>query len=258
MKKIQFSSVLFIVIFQILIFIPYGEADNNDVEWIEEITISGNCSTQNIRRHIDVNQTVVEIIVNLTWGSNSLGANLDMWMERTDGYVVNASDSEEMPEIMHIRDFPDRGRWTLVIIPTSCGTTGEAHFTANVSLRNIALPKLIASKTEIEVEDNVTLSLESVYQNVSQYFFDFGDNSDSGWIGKNSVTKEYEKEGKYFLKGKVRYSDGSESEWVEIGAIDVKNDLEELDILFLAQITLILLIIFSVLIFLIIKKRKGF
>jgi hypothetical protein len=257
MRKASRIFVLVVFILQIIFITPLSVSGNDEVEWVEELSVSGTCSTDNIRRHIQVNSTVVEIIVNLTWGVNSQGANLDMWIEHTQGFVVNASDSEDMPEVMRVSEFPNRGKWTLVIIPISCGSSGEAYFTANVSLRNIALPGFEISGTEIELGDNVTMTLSSQNQNVSQYFFDFGDGTDSGWIGQSSISRKYENSGEYLPKGKVQYSHGMESDWVEVGSIEIKDQKEDLDILLIAQVTLIIMIIITVLVFIIIKKRKG-
>ena len=224
---------------------------------MEQISVSGSCNTENIRRHIQVNSTVVEIIVTLTWEVNGTGANLDMQIWHTDGHVVNASDSEMMPEVMRVREFPTRGRWTFVIIPTSCGSSGEAHYTANITMRNIVLPKIEISDNEIEAGDNVTLSVSSSYENVSSYLFDFGDGADSEWIVQSTISRKYENPGEYTPMGKVRYSDGMESDWVEMGEIEVKSEKEDLDILFIAQVTAMILIIITVLVYIIIKKRKG-
>lgn len=50
---------------------------------------------------------------------------------------------------------------------------------------------------------------------VTAYFFDFGDGSDSGWLSypTASVSHRYETQGQYSVKLKVRDNDGLESEW---------------------------------------------
>lgn len=237
--------------------IPMTTSAEEDVEWTEHVSVFGSCSTQNTRRHIQVNKTVVEIVVNLTWETNGTGANLDMWMEHFEGYVVNASDSYEMPEIMRISEFPNRGRWTLVVIPISCGSSGEAHFTANVTLRNIKLPRLEISETEIELGESVLLTVSSEFQNMTDYFFDYGNGKDSGWTQESSISIEYENSGEYSPRAKIRYSDGTESDWVEFGSVNVYHEIKEMDMLLMAQFTLVILILITILVFMIIKKRKG-
>jgi hypothetical protein len=248
---------MFILFLQIIHWVPQTSSEDSDITWIEQITVSGSCSTENVRRHITVNNTVVEIIVNLTWEVDGTGANLDMWIEHSEGYVVNASDSEKMPEVMRVREFPNRGRWTYVVVPTSCGTSGEAFYTANISMRNVVLPKLEVSETELVPSENVTLDISSATEDISRYYFDFGDGTDSGWVEHSSISKEYEDLGEYNPMAKVEYSDGTESDWVGSSVIHVKVDEEEVNVLLAAQVSLIIFIVISALVFLLLKKRKG-
>jgi hypothetical protein len=257
MRRNLVILVGFLFLFQLISYFPTVTSSDDEVEWTEQVSVYGSCSTQNIRRHVEVNATVVEMIVTLTWDTNGTGANLDMWIENSESFFVNATNSDNLPEVMKVSEFSDRGRWTLVIIPTSCGSGGEAHFTANVSIRNIRLPELSVSETGLDIGEGVTLNISSDYHNVSHYFFDFGDGTDSGWITESWIFKEYEESGEYTPMAKVRYSDGTESEWVEIGSLVVKEDIEEIDMFLLAQLTFLVLIVITILIYMIIKKRKG-
>jgi hypothetical protein len=158
---------------------------------------------------------------------------------------------------MRVSQFYNRGRWTLVIIPTSCGSSGEAHFTANVTLRNIVLPQLTVSENKMGIGEGITFNISSDYNNVSHYLFDYGDGTDSGWKQNSTISKEFEKSGEYIPRAKVRYSDGLESEWVESGTVAVQGNDDEVDMFLLAQLTFLVLMVITVLIYLIIKKRKG-
>ncbi len=247
---------MFFFFLWVVTLIPNTISDNDEVEWTEKISIEGSCSMDNVRKHFQVNRTVVEIIVNLSWTTEEGWANLDMWIEGTDGYVVNASYSTEMPEVMKVREFPNRGRWTFVVVPTSCGTTGKANFTATIFLRNIILPDFEVSSLEIEAGKNITINLGSNYENVSYYFFDFGDGTDSGWIDQSSISKIYYSKGEYYPKAKVQYTDGTESDWVETGLIKVKGD-EEPDLVLIALGSFLILILVTFLIFYTFKKRKS-
>jgi hypothetical protein len=255
MRKTIVLFILFFMTCHMLFIVPSIASEDSEVVWEENIQITGSCAKENVRKHIQVNRTVVEIIVNLNWETNGTQANLDMWMEHSEGYVVNASSSLMMPEVMRVREFPNRGRWTFVVIPTSCGTSGEAFFTADINIRNIALPEFEVSENTIDEGDNVTLSMNSDYENVTAYFFEFGDDTDSGWIGQSSVSKEYEEEGKYAPQAKVRYSDGTESDWIEVGEIEVLGE-DEVDLFLIAQMTIVILVIISVVIFVLIRRRK--
>jgi hypothetical protein len=249
--------VAFSFLIQMVFFIPLTASAEEDIEWLDHMTVSGSCSTQNTRRHIQVNSTVVEIVVNLTWETDGTGANLDMLIEHSEGFVVNATQSETMPEIMRVAEFPNRGRWTLVVIPISCGSSGEAHFTANVTIRNIVLPELEVSEAELNQGDDVTFTLSSDYPNVTHYFFDYADGSDSGWIEEPTVSKEYEESGDFIPRARVRYANGLESDWVEVGEITVIGKEGGIDIILIAQIMVIILVIISILMYIILKKRKG-
>jgi hypothetical protein len=257
MRRAFCFVVIFLIIFWAVHLIPNASSDNNEIEWTEQINIEGSCSMENVRKHIQVNRTVVEIIVNLNWVTEDGWANLDMWIEGSDGYVVNASSSTDMPEVMRVREFPNRGRWTFVVVPTSCGTTGEANFTATIIMRNIVLPEFTVSIDKIKVGTNITMSINSSYENISYHFFDFGDGTDSGWINQKSISKIYNSSGEYYPKAKVQYSDGRESDWVEVGSIEVKGD-EEPNLMLIAMVSFVILVAITFLVFFMFKKRKGF
>lgn len=232
-------------------------ADSNEIEWEEKIVITGSCQDDNIRRHIEVNRTAVEIIVNLTWDVEIGWADLNMWIEDTEGNFANASSSTDIPEIMVVREFKNRGRWTLVVVPYACGDGGAANFTANVTIRNIVLPELKISQAKIYSREQVNMSINSSYEQITHYFFDFGDDTDSDWINESSISKIYEKAGEYHPKAKVRYDDGTESDWVEAGAIEVEAIESEPDLLRIAVPYAIILIFLTIMTFFIFKKRKG-
>lgn len=227
MRKAIGFAIMSIIMIQAVHLIPNVSPDNNKIEWTEHINLEGSCSMDNVRTHFQVNRTVVEIIVNLSWITKEGYADLNMWIEDTDGNFANASSSTQMPEIMRVREFPNRGRWTLVVVPYACGSSGEANYTANITLRNIVLPELEVSAVEIETGNNVSMSINSTYENVSRYYFDFGDGTDSGWINNSSISKTYDSPGEYNPKAKVRYSDGTESDWVEGGLIEVTAEEEK-------------------------------
>jgi hypothetical protein len=256
MKRFLGFIIMILMVINIMMFLPSASSNDNEMEWHEYYNLKGSCGSDNIRNHFQVNRTVVEIIINLTWTTEGGVANLDMWVEHAEGYVVNASDSERMPEVMMIRKFPNRGRWTLVVVPISCGSTGMVNFSANVTLRNIVLPKLVFPN-EIDVGKNVTMSINSSHENVFQYFFDYGDGKDSGWMDEPSVSKTYSSEGKYYPRAKVRYSDGTESDWVEAGSLEVMGEHEDQNLLLIALASLIILVIITVIVLIIFKKRKG-
>ena len=249
--------IMFIVILLIVIQFPLVHSEDAEKEWTEHIIIEGSCSSENVRTRFQVNSTVVEITVNLSWTTENGYADLDMWIEGTDAYVVDTSSSSQIPELLNVRDFPNRGRWTLVVVPIACGSSGGASYFANITLRNIVLPKLEVFEANIGIGDSVNMSINSTYENVSLYFFDFGDGENSGWVNHSFISKTYNKSGEYIPKVKVRYSDGTESDWVQAGAIDVQVDEEENVILWV----IIWMVILEAIIFLAIflhSKRKGF
>lgn len=256
MKKFLGFVIVFILFTQVFTLMSNAGSKDHETEWNEFFEIGGSCGSDNVRTHFTVNRTVVEIMINLTWTTEGGGADLDMWVEHAESYVVNASDSEMMPEVMNIRKFPNRGRWTLVVVPISCGSSGMANFTANITLRNIILPNFRISSYEIEVGENVTMSMNSSSENVSRYMFDFGDRTDSGWIFESSITKKYETKGDYYPSAKVQYSDGTESDWVEAGLIEVIEEEEIINFFLVALISMIVFFLIAFIMLLIIKKKK--
>ncbi len=252
-----FILIAFIIIFNSILLLPCGNSEDSENEWEEYIMITGNCQNDNVRRHFQVNRTVVEIIVNLTWDVENGWADLNMWIEETEGNFVNASSSSDMPEIMRVREFKNRGRWTLVVVPYACGDGGNANFTANITLRNIILPELKISTQKIHSKEEVNMNINSSYEHVTHYFFDFGDDTDSDWISQSSISKVYEKAGEYYPKAKVRYIDGTESDWVEAGLLEVDQNENEPDLLLIAIPYAIILIFLTIITYFIFKKRKG-
>jgi hypothetical protein len=237
--------------------IPNGYSEDSETEWEEHVTITGNCRDDNVRKHIQMNRTVVEIVVNLTWEVENGWADLNMWIEDTEGNFANASSSTNIPEIMRVREFNNRGRWTLVVVPYACGDGGAANFTANVTIRNIVLPVLKLSTTKIYSREQVNMNIDSSYEQITHYFFDFGDDTDSDWINESSISKVYEKSGEYFPKAKVRYIDGTESDWVEAKSIEVEQIESEPDLLKIAIPYAFILIFLTIIMFYIFKKRQS-
>lgn len=256
-KRKAFGLIIFnIFLLQAVILFPNVVSEDGEVEWEEYIDIEGNLTTENVRNHFQVNRTVVEIHITLSYFSEEGYANLDMHVEDSEGYYVNVSNSQYIPEEMWVEEFPTRGRWTLVIYPYACAGCGKVYYYANITLRNIVLPELEVSTTQPEIGKEVVLSINSPYENISYYFFDFGDGTDSGWINRSSVSITYNESGEYHPKAKVRYSDDTESDWVDAGSIEVKEEKEGIDWLLMAFIYAVILAVITILSFLMLKKRK--
>jgi hypothetical protein len=251
------SLIVICVVILIGCFSTTAYADNDEIEWEENIIITGNCYDDNVRRHFQLNRTVVEVLVNLTWDVESGWADLNMWIEDTEGNFANASTTTNFPELMRVREFKNRGRWTLVVVPYACGDGSVANFTANVTLRNIVLPELKISATKIYSREQVNMSIDSSHTQITQYYFDYGDGTDSDWINESSISKVYEKSGEYQPKAKVRYIDGTESDWVEAGIIEVEQIRSEPDFLRIAVPYAVILIFLTIITFFIFKKKKG-
>ncbi|UCE73488.1 MAG: hypothetical protein JSV56_10725 [Methanomassiliicoccales archaeon] len=227
MKRALSLAIILFIILQTVLLLPSACSDSNETEWEEHITIEGSFSTDNVRNHIQVNRTVVEIIIDLNWVSEEASPDLDLWIEGTDGNFVDTAYSTQIPEVMMVREFPNRGRWTVVITQKSCGSCGSGNYIMNITLRNIVLPELQLTSTEVNAKDEVNLKINSTYENISWYFFDFGDETETGWITRTSISKIYNTSGEYTPKAKVRYSDGTESDWVDKGLLEVKSEEEE-------------------------------
>jgi hypothetical protein len=144
-----------------------------------------------------------------------------------------------------------------VVVPYACGDGGSANFTANVTIRNIVLPEITVSRNKIHSQEQVNMSIDSSYTEITQYLFDFGDGTDSDWINESSISKVYEKPGEYKPKAKVRYIDGTASDWVEAGSIEVEQNKSEPDLLIIAVPYAIILIFLTIITFYIFKWRKG-
>jgi hypothetical protein len=75
-----------------------------------------------------------------------------------------------------------------------------------------AIASLSASKTTVEVGEEITFDgSNSKGQGALEYFFDFGDGNDSGWIYSSIVTHSFSVKGTYEVSLKIRDENGNES-----------------------------------------------
>jgi PKD repeat protein len=214
--------VIFLIVVSIIYIAPVANSQDGGAEWSEELFFEGSCSSGNVPHRFSVNDTVVEIDINISWPQGD-GSDLNFWIENSSGFNVDASESFNNPEIMKIRTISERGRWTLWLYPKSCGSSGQVNYTIRVTLRNIALPDLDVSTSQIEKGEKVTMNLSSQYEHITHYFIDFGDGTHSGWSLEPVHIKTYKEPGKYTPRAKVRYDDGLESEWVKADTIEVSQ-----------------------------------
>ena len=101
------------------------------------------------------------------------------------------------------------------------------------------------------------MNLTSRYENIMQYFFDFGDSTNSGWRGLSNHTKPYNESGDYTPRAMVRYYDGTESDWVEAGEIEVAAEPEGPNMVLWTGFWLLLIGLLSFGLNLLYSKRKG-
>lgn len=258
MKKVTGFILIFLIINAVFNIMPSVVSQDIDIEWFEEHSVVGNCSSnENVEHRFWVNRTVVELEINVSW-PQGYGADINFWLEDSVGNHVDASEAQVNPDTMNRREFQNRGRWKLVIYPYSCGPGGQVNYTANITVRHIVLPQLTISSTIIEEGENVSLNVSSSYDNIMGYFLDFGDGTNSGWSALSSHIITYNESGEYTPKAKVRYSDGTESEWVEMGAIEVEGEEEVPNLFPWVAFWLIFLSLLAFLISLRYDKKRGF
>lgn len=253
---VLFTGLLFLSVF--MNFVPGSQSQEESTEWFESLSFEGSCSSGNVEHRFQVDRTVVEIVINLSWAVGGGDSDLDMEVrDITNYYVVDTSSTENNPENIVIREFPNRGRWNLVVVPRACGTTGVAEYTVNLTLHNIVLPMLKVSVGEIEEKETISLNLTSPHENISHYLFDFGDGTNSGWSLLPDTTKTYNESGEYTPRAKVRYNDSTESDWVEAGEIEVAAEPEGPNMVLWIGFWLLLIGLLSFGLILLNSKRKG-
>jgi hypothetical protein len=256
MRKAPGFIAIFFLLAAIINIIPLAGSQEVDIEWFENLSFEGSCSSGNVPHRFSVNETVVEIDINISWPPG-YGSDLNFWIENSSGFNVDASESFNNPEIMNIRTISERGRWTLWLYPESCGSSGQVNYTAHITLRNIALPELKVYTSKIEKGENVTMNLSSPYEYITHYFIDFGDGTNSGWSLLPIHTKTYIESGEYTPRAKVRYNDGTESDWVEAGEIEVVAEPEGPNMVLWMGFWLLLIGLLSFGLNLLYSKRKG-
>ena len=116
MRKTPGFVAIFFILAAIINIVPLAGPQEVDIEWFDRMSFEGSCSSGNVPHRFSVNETVVEIDINISWPSGD-GSDLNFWIENSSGYNVDASESFENPEIMNIRTISERGRWTLWLYP---------------------------------------------------------------------------------------------------------------------------------------------
>jgi len=258
MRKSSGLVVVFFLLTAVMNIIPTAASQDGDIEWFEEYSIQGNCSSSgNVEHRFWVNRTVVEIDINVSWPSG-YGADINFWLEDSTGYNVDASEAQVNPETMNVREFRARGRWKLVLYPYSCGSGTQVNYTANITVRHIVLPEMTLSTLKIQERENVTINVTSSYRNVTHFFIDFGDGTNSSWTLQLSHIKSYNESGDYKPRLMVRYSDGTESDWVEFGEIEVRGEEEVPNLFPWVAFWLIMISLIAFIVSLRYDKKRGF
>ena len=120
------------------------------------------------------------------------------------------------------------------------------------------IPKLKIPITTIYVGEIIILDASESIGDISKYFFDFGDNTNSGWISNSSINHNYSKSGIYLVKLKVKNFNGNESDNDVVELIVEKNEVRQKseEKLWLGIILVVLLIITLIRAFVINRKSK--
>ena len=89
------------------------------------------------------------------------------------------------------------------------------------------IPKLKIPITKIYVGEIIILDASESIGDISAYFFDFGDNTNSGWISNSSIKYNYSKSGIYIVKLKVKDFNGNESYYDVVELTVEKNEVRQ-------------------------------
>jgi hypothetical protein len=115
---------------------------------------------------------------------------------------------------IHVEDIDDFSGKDIV------GSSGGYNFIYGEGGQPIA--SLSVSDTSVAVDENVIFDgSQSTGSGQLDYFFDFGDGSNSGWIGNSQTTHSYSSEGTYVATLRVRDQGGTQSPDVDSKTIFV-------------------------------------
>ncbi|MEW5761307.1 MAG: PKD domain-containing protein, partial [Candidatus Thermoplasmatota archaeon] len=147
----------------------------------------------------------------------------DKWYTKLPKITLS---SEENAKIYYQWDEGKENVYTSPIIPMEGNHTlyyysideagNKEEKISRIFLIDINAPKakLALNKNSIYVSDTLIIDAKSSKDNIGikSYFFDFGDNSNSGWIKDNIVEHKYLKEGRFTIQLKVRdYADNEDT-----------------------------------------------
>jgi uncharacterized membrane protein len=113
---------------------------------------------------------------------------------------------------------PGRFQFTVVVdplgqVPEADLTNNEASRTFSVNSRPVA--NLVVHMTDIEIGGSVYLDADDSMDHdgrVRQYFFDYGDGTDSGWVFHSSINHTYGQTGSFEVRVYVRDEAGAQNE----------------------------------------------
>ena len=108
------------------------------------------------------------------------------------------------------------------------------------------IAKLSVSNTTPDWNEEITFNASASEDDgeITEYFFDFGDGEDSGWVNTSTVTHSYSKSKEYAARVKVKDDSGIESNWSE----EVKIDVQDEDLPFEPEVAMVAVVIISIVI----------
>ena len=115
----------------------------------------------------------------------------------------------------------------------------------------------------VKLNKPVTLSAAESKDNdgtIVAYYFDYGDNTNSGWVNSSSMTKTYARVGEYTVAIKVKDNDGYESTNVATVKVTIEKAAAKpntMGSLMLPLLLIVVVVVVIVVMLVVMKMRKG-
>ncbi len=193
--------------------------------------------------------------ITLSWESSEGALDFDVYFDDSDGSTLYTTTGGHSMRITGLED----GKvyyWT--IVPKLDGkrgicVSGVWKFSVH---RDAQLVAVKSSAGFVPVGTEVTFTAENLAGlELVEYYFDFGDGTNSSWVNSTKVKHTYGKAGVYNVAVKARYSNGTETDWSDVAVVQVSESLGPSPIETIA-IGVAIMVAVTVLVYLMLARRR--
>lgn len=194
---------------------------NNFFSYTEKLNTSGIAPGAGVSTHQINVQNVGKIVSLLTSSSGKVKLKL---ISPNGTVYSNTGTNVRKVEITN----PEDGVWTIQAESLGNGEGVMDLYRLEMSVNTRPTASFSAYPMTVYTYENITFDASTSHDNdlngaVTQYYFDFGDGTTSGWQTQATASHHYSDDGLYDVRVKVKDNLDAESDWSNITTITVNN-----------------------------------